>query len=274
VLVDILSHFHAKTGGHAVQYWRCDFFNRREKMGKRAILTGLTVSLVALGSANAADLGRSSGSLKDVPYVETTWNWAGYYGGLTAGYGAGTSRNYVENNNEPHGWANNDPSGVLLGGTVGYNYNYAPNWVIGAEADLSWSGMEGEQHKFIYDGHEWSGGWDGFSTLRGRVGYATGQNLFYVTGGLALVHANEVVVGNNSNESNFYNGWKAGYVIGAGIEHAFTDRLSGKVEYLYADGFGNESGITGIVDNHSDQAYTHEIGGINVIRVGLNYKIH
>ncbi len=61
-------------------------------------------------------------------------------------------------------------------------------------------------------------------------------------------------------------------MVGAGVEHAFTPRLTGKIEYLYADGFGSESGRTGTVDGYSDQVYTHEIGNISIIRAGLNYK--
>ncbi|MFZ1108696.1 MAG: outer membrane beta-barrel protein [Rhodomicrobium sp.] len=241
-------------------------------MGMRAILTGVTVSLVASGVTYAADI-KGPGDLKDVPYVETAWNWSGFYGGVTAGYGSGTSRNYVSPNaNNPHGWAENDPDGALLGVTVGYNWLLAPNWVVGAEADFSWSGMEGEQHKYIYDGHDWSGGWDGLSTIRGRLGYAAGPNLFYGTAGLALLHANETIVGNDASESNFYQGWKAGYVIGAGIEHAFSNRLTAKIEYLYADGFSSESGYTGTVSQRDGQTYIHDVGNISIIRAGLNYK--
>jgi len=173
-------------------------------MGMRAILVGVGVSLVGVSAANAADFA-GPGGLKDAPYVEVPWVWTGFYGGFTAGYGSGVSMNYVSPNaNAPHGWAENDPSGVLLGGTIGYNYQFGPNWVAGAEADMSWSGMEGQQHMYIYDGHDWSGGWDGFATIRARIGYAFGTTLFYGTGGLALVHANEVIVGNDADESNFY----------------------------------------------------------------------
>ena len=241
-------------------------------MGMRAIVVGVGVSLVGVSAANAADFA-GPGGLKDAPYVEVPWVWTGFYGGFTGGYGSGVSMNYVSPNaNAPHGWAENDPSGVLLGGTIGYNFQFGPNWVAGAEADMSWSGMEGQQHMYIYDGHDWSGGWDGFATIRARIGYAFGTTLFYGTGGLALVHANEVIVGNDADESNFYQGWKTGYVVGAGVEHAFTPRLSGKIEYLYADGFGSESGPTGTISQPGDQSYIHEIGSINIVRAGLNYK--
>ncbi len=152
-------------------------------MGMKAILTGVSVSLVAFGVANATDMG--PGGLKDAPYVGTVYAWTGVYGGVTAGYGGGTLKNFVDyggntGNNNVHGWAENDPDGALIGGTVGYNYQWAPNWVVGAEADLSWSGMEGQQHKYIYDGHDWSGGWEfGFSTLAVGHRLAMGPTLFY-----------------------------------------------------------------------------------------------
>ncbi len=187
-------------------------------MGMKAVLLGVTASLVGIGFANAADVS-GPGSLKDVPYVATTWTWTGFYGGLTAGYGSGVSKNFVDyggntGNDNVHGWAENDPSGVLLGGAVGYNYQFTPNWVVGAEADISWSGMEGQQHKYIYDGHDWSGGWDGFATIRGRIGYAMGSTLFYGTAGLAMVYANEVIVGNDANEVKLLSrmeGWIRGW---------------------------------------------------------------
>jgi outer membrane immunogenic protein len=239
------------------------------KMGLRTILTGVGVSVCALTAANAADVG----GLKDSPYMAAAVNWGGFYGGWTAGYGWGTSANWVQNNGNQHGWANNDPDGVTLGGTIGYNWQYTPNWVFGVEGDMSWMNMEGTQHLYVYDGHDWSGGWDGFGTVRGRVGYAIGKSLVYGTAGLALLHTNEVLVGdnNNANQSNFNQGWHVGYVVGAGVEYAFGNRLSAKAEYLYGGGFPEWCGTTGAVTSPGDQAYKHD-ETINIFRVGLNYK--
>ena len=149
-------------------------------MGIRAILTGVTVSLVASGVTNAADI-KGPGGLKDVPYVETAWNWTGFYGGVTAGYGWGTSAT---------SWTTAETPATIMSMAGPRTIRTAPfsaarsaiiingrrNWVVGAEADMSWSGMEGQQHKYIYDGHDWSGGWDGLATIRGRVGYAIGPH--------------------------------------------------------------------------------------------------
>ena len=56
-------------------------------MGLRTILTGVSVSLCVLTTANAADI--KGGSLKDTPFVAAAWNWEGLYGGWVAGYGSG-----------------------------------------------------------------------------------------------------------------------------------------------------------------------------------------
>jgi outer membrane immunogenic protein len=241
-------------------------------MGMRAILTGLTVSLVASSGAYAADLG-GRGGMKDVPFVETAWNWSGFYGGLNIGYGSGSSDVYVSANaNNPHGDASNDPSGVVLGGTIGYNHQYAPNWLIGAEADFSWMDLQGDQGKRVMDGHYWSGGWDGLFTLRARAGYTMGPTLIYGTGGFAALHTNEVIAGNDTEEASAGTDWRAGWVVGAGVEHKFTDRVSGKIEYLHA-GFEELSGMTGYPGRTGDQYYRLD-GSLDLIRVGVNYKFN
>jgi outer membrane immunogenic protein len=241
-------------------------------MGMRAILTGLTVSLVASGVTYAADI-KGRGSLKDVPYVETAWNWTGFYGGLNVGYGSGSSDVWVSpNDNNVHGDATNDPTGAVLGGTIGYNHQYSQNWLIGAEADFSWMDLQGEQGKRILDGHYWSGGWDGLFTLRARVGYTVDTTLIYGTAGFAALHTNEVIAGNATDEAAAGTDWRPGWVVGAGVEHMFTDRISGKIEYLHA-GFGERSGSTGYPGNTGTQYYRLD-ASLDLVRVGVNYKFY
>jgi outer membrane immunogenic protein len=234
-------------------------------MGMRAILTGVTVSFVASGVAFAADI-KGPGGLKDVPYVESSWNWSGFYGGATVGYGSGTSTTYLDRNDN-HGSASNDPDGGLFGLTVGYNWQVAPQWILGLEADISYADISGEQNLRIWDGHYWGGSWDAFATLRGRAGYSLGTTLLYATGGFAAISSSDYVLGNTVNESTDGRGWRNGWVIGAGIEHAFTDRISGKIEYLHA-GFED---VTGLDRNNEPFKFSSDL---DLIRVGLNYKFH
>ncbi len=233
-------------------------------MGLRAILTGVTVSFCGIAAANAAGFG----SLLDTPYVEA--NWTGFYGGLNLGYGSGTDHSTLSTAN--HGDANNDPDGILAGGTIGYNFQYTPAWVLGGEADISGGDISGQANKEIYDGHYWTGGWDSLFTLRGRAGYVYGNALIYGTAGYAALHSNELIAGNNASESEDLRGWRSGWVAGAGVEYAFTDRISGKIEYLHAS-FEDLSGQAGFDGNHSQKFYTVS-SDLDLVRFGVNYKFY
>ena len=88
----------------------------------------------------------------------------------------------------------------------------------------------------------------GFGTVRARLGYAWDRTLIYATGGWAYGRArNSIsdirlcgVVGGGtgcvwgdgaSRSLNYSSGW----TLGAGLEYAFTNNLSAKIEYLYVD---------------------------------------
>ena len=70
-------------------------------------------------------------------------------------------------------------------------------------------------------------------TVRARLGHTMGNSLLYVTGGAAWANAERFVnlFGTTGTASATHTGW----VIGLGIEHAFSNRWSGKIEYLYHD---------------------------------------
>ena len=67
-----------------------------------------------------------------------------------------------------------------------------------------------------------------FGTVRGRLGYAFDRTLIYITGGLAYggLNANPVTGDATSN---------AGWTIGGGLEYAFTNNWTVKLEGLYVN---------------------------------------
>lgn len=69
---------------------------------------------------------------------------------------------------------------------------------------------------------------DYFGTVRGRVGYALDRLLIFATGGLAYG-------GGGCGPFDDCDGLRFGYAAGGGIEYAFTDNLSVKLEGLYVN---------------------------------------
>src|SRR6202166_2697871 len=91
-----------------------------------------TVALVALGAtvpALAADLAARPAYTKAPAYMAPIYNWTGFYIGGHIG-GAFAGDNSLTGND-----------GRFLGGVQGgADYQFAPSWVVGIEAQYSWLG--------------------------------------------------------------------------------------------------------------------------------------
>ncbi len=129
-------------------------------------------------SAEAADIPRPV--YKGVRSVIAYYNWTGFYAGINAGYGWGTSDWSLG----PLATAvSNSPKGFLVGGTLGYNYQTG-SFVWGLEGDIAWSDVNGSVNCGLGLTCETANRW--FGTARGRLGYAFDRFMPYVTGGAAF----------------------------------------------------------------------------------------
>ena len=184
-----------------------------------------------------------------------------------------------------------DPQGVIGGGQIGYNWQFAPwfAWgtgtVLGIEADFQGSGqtskLDGAFTDPIFGPVTFSGGVEDklewFGTVRGRAGIAFDRVLWYGTGGWAFgkaklddgtltsSNAGGPIAGTAFNTSNSMDG---GWTVGGGVEWAFLDHWSAKVEYLYID-FGTRSNVA-IPGGPFIITNAHFTD--NVARGGVNYK--
>ncbi len=217
------------------------------------------VAVVGLGSvASAADM-----PMKAAPMVSrgAAYNWAGWYLGGNIGYGWGGNTNPALSFTDPTGFGlaplyaaggnvtpNLSPKGGLGGGQIGYNWNLAPQWVVGFVADLQASNVSASGSNtvapppFLTSIQSASIKTDWFGTVRGKVGYAMDNWLLYGTGGFAYGHV-------KTSASTFFplfaatpgqlagtssktlTGWSAG----AGIDFAFARNWTIGAEYLYVD---------------------------------------
>src|SRR4051812_17317955 len=113
-------------------------------------------------AAQAADVPIKTPYYKGHQSVVSYYNWTGFYAGVNAGYGFGSSD-----------WsapvAATKPKGFLAGGTVGYNWQSGAI-VYGIEGDFDWSNVKDSVVCAGVLTCETSSNW--LATFRGRVGYA------------------------------------------------------------------------------------------------------
>lgn len=232
----------------------------------RRFFVALLATSALTVSAFAADMPVKAPAYRVAPVP--MYNWTGFYVGVNGGGVWGhSSWQYVVSGNT----AGHNNSGGLVGGTVGYNYQFPEKWLLGIEADWGWAGVNGSAScpsaAFSCETKI-----DSIGTLRGRAGYAMNEWLFFVSGGLAWDHAKVQTVNiagtatpTSGTATNGETKWNAGWTVGGGVEWGFLPNWSLKVEYLYAD-FGAHSYI---VDNSLavDSRQTE-----NIVRAGVNYR--
>lgn len=207
---------------------------------KFRLIISCTAALAAMaGAASAADVSPAG------------YDWTGFYAGVNAGVAWNNSnadnrfnypgRDYGDLGNSIDG----DQAAFTGGGMLGYNYQI-DQFVLGAEADINYLGFSEETtHR-----HEWGTGVNSssrisfdanwYGTLRGRVGFAADNLLFYGTGGLAYGHMSaksDISIDIYDAEAQ----WKGsadsvnwGWTLGAGMEYGI-DKWSLGVEYLFVD---------------------------------------
>jgi outer membrane immunogenic protein len=158
----------------------------------------------------------------------------------------------------------------FMGGLlVGYNYDLGGT-VVGAEADWSTTFNHIGQNRDPAERTNMS--FDNIITLRARGGKAFDRTLVYATGGLAFV---DVTFGGGVGPvgNSFYDtdsNWVTGWTIGGGIEHAYTDNLHGRLEYLFV-GLPDED--FRLEDpNQSGGNVTQHFDAIHMVRASLTYN--
>jgi outer membrane immunogenic protein len=237
----------------------------------RALLISTVSALALTTSAFAADLPNTKEPAPFLPPPPPVFSWTGFYVGINAGLSAG---NFNQNEYYDGGYDYSDSSrssGFSGGGQVGFNYQFANNIVIGVEADFQGSTLKGTYYNEGYNGYSAQYGtklqWWG--TARGRIGYAFGNILPYVTGGFAYGHTNTSYTYSNGSyySSASFGGTHGGWTAGAGVEYALTHNLTMKIEYLYTD--------LGTQYSSDPYGYGYTYGTrtqFSTVRAGLNWK--
>jgi outer membrane immunogenic protein len=208
------------------------------------LLLSTAISVLAGSSAFAADLPVKAAPFSPAPVA----NWTGFYAGVNVGGG-------WANTND--GLGSGDLTGVIGGGQLGYNWQVG-QFVLGVEGDFQGSTQK-KSDTFGPISVEQKLPW--LATLRGRLGYAPGPLLFYVTGGAAWV--NYELSGSAAGLTVSDNATQSAWTVGGGVEWMFLPHWSTKVEYLYVDTGDKDVTLFGTTVNGRAKD--------NIVRAGLNY---
>ena len=194
------------------------------------------------------------------------FSWTGFYLGANLGAGWGNldaSVPFAAGN-----WSVGETA-FIGGGQLGYNWQTG-NFVLGVEWDFDWTNANKTSGIVTVNGVglQATGGWDWTSTISARLGYAVDHWLWYAKVGagwnknsVTVATPGNIVFASGSNTS-------AGWLVGAGVEYAFTNNWTGKIEYTYL-------GL-------SDYNFAATVAGVNTIvnvspniqtlKFGVNYK--
>lgn len=253
----------------------------------------MKISLSITAAASALILGLASAQAADpVTQPDLAYDWTGLYVGVHAGIGGGTFDHEFSRPDDPlqelaaiRITEGITAFGAFGGAQIGYNYRFGPNWLVGAEADFSISGIRARDSQSTdldsggdtYE-REVETRIDWFGTLRGRLGYAMDNFLIYGTGGAAYgrieTSASERGTdgfGADGYSNSFsFSDTKVGWTAGAGFEYGLTEKITVKTEYLYVDlGSIDTSGFNEV---HSAVGRTSVDTAIHTLKAGLNYR--
>ena len=207
-------------------------------MKRFMLAASIAIAGAAGGVASAADLGPQPYYSAPAPAASRIFNWAGAYVGANVGYEWGSVSS-----------ATPEPSGIAGGVQGGYNWQNG-QIVYGVEGDIGISAADD-----TFAPYKFANPW--FGTVRGRLGYAFGNILPYVTGGLAFGDLVATATATNIDETKTEVGW----TVGIGAEYGFNANWSAKVEYLYMD-LGSRTFATTGADNGLSAS---------LLRLGVNY---
>jgi outer membrane immunogenic protein len=229
---------------------------------KKFLLAGVAMVGIMLGQALAADLSPRPvpAPIAKAPAFVPAFSWTGCYLGVQGGYSWANTGYDLDIPPTPNSGIDFKLRGGVAGGHAGCNYQFN-SFVLGIEGDGEWNGLRGNDGGLGGTIDTITGKWD--ASIRGRFGFAIDRVLFYGTAGAAWLNV-------DYSRPNFdplvINNTLTGWTAGAGIEYAFAQNWTGRVEYRFAR-FGSE----GFPFTTGTQRTLRETE-TNTVRAGISYK--
>ncbi|WP_424630146.1 outer membrane protein [Bradyrhizobium sp. SYSU BS000235] len=230
---------------------------------------------IALLAASAAVLTSTASFAADLPARTYTkapayapapiFNWTGIYVGAHLGAAFGGDDSFASNYGLLGGSSRD--AAFLGGGQIGADYQFAPNWVVGIEGQIS--GLSNNNRTFSDGFNSFRDRSDWLASVTGRLGYTWGPGMIYAKGGVAFRDNNGLeatagflpaVTDRNST----------GWTVGGGFEYMFAPAWSAKVEYQYYNFDTTNVGFSAL-GNPAVLSYKDDL---HTVKVGVNYHFN
>jgi outer membrane immunogenic protein len=215
-----------------------------EKM-KKALLVGVGLAALGIGSASAADMAARAPYTKAPVMPVAVYNWGGFYIGANGGWASSHNCWDLINFNGiaggPVGEGCHNATGGVAGGQIGYRWQMT-NWVFGLEAQGDWADLKGSNTSAVSTFNRApvsnQSKIDAIGLFTGQIGYAWNNVLWYGKGGAAVTNSKysgitQVTAGGVPAGTTFDSASETrwGGVIGTGIEFGFAPGWSVAFEY-------------------------------------------
>jgi outer membrane immunogenic protein len=234
-------------------------------------------ALVAAAPATAADM---APAYKAAPMPAPAYNWSGFYVGVTAGGGMASMP--VTDMDDFEFFSNSQAlksAGAVAGVHAGYNWQFAPSFLVGIEGDFNWSSFKESDTTCRSD----------CTTTDDRLIASSKLDSFgtlvYVTAGPAWGHINSSLTA--ADCLNTHNGcdglpfarasdssFHVGVALGAGVEYAITQNWIFRGEYMHLDFTNKDAAFT---DTRTQLAIpgfrARSTATADIARVGISYKV-
>ena len=245
------------------------------------------------GPVYGADLPVKAPAMAPVEPVAPSWT--GFYigGDLGAAWRSNSNMTFSDPNTPtvialaPHSFTGGSDARFLGGVHGGYNWQFDPRWVLGAEADASWTDAKANgavsplqtnggltflqpSSLTMSENVRW------LASVRGRLGFVAWTNtLLYATGGVAWQNVDyngAVALPGTPTASTSFSKTNTGFVVGGGVEWQAMPHVLLRAEYLFY-GFNQSSTASALLIGETVPVnFGWSSSNIQVVRAGASYK--
>jgi outer membrane immunogenic protein len=240
---------------------------------RKIALAAAAASMMLVGSASAADMAVKA---RPAPIPAPVFSWTGCYIGAQVGWAELRDRQALSSPVFDLA-VGSTADGVKGGGHAGCNYQ-ANQFVFGIEGDIEGSDISNRYvigAPFANTTGTVKTDWQG--SIRGRVGVAFDRVLLYATGGWAWARVTDTyctLVGGvcaigGPGFFDSISSTRNGGTVGVGLEYAFLNNFSARVEYRYTHFQDHTNVLANFLAPPGRSVNRLEE---NAVRVGVSYR--